>query len=87
MFVTQDSELPDGEIRDKIAEEGEDSETTDDEFNFSTIRQGSAAREALDEQKTAHVFFDLDQATPKLGQLGAVLKGAHMSSLDIPCAV
>ena len=44
-------------------------------------------REALDEQKTAHVFFELDQATPKLGQLGAVLKGAHMSSLDIPCAV
>ena len=38
----------------------------------------------MDKQKTACVFFELDQATPKIGELGAVLKGAHMSSSDIP---
>ena len=84
-FVAQDLESPDGEIGDKIEEEGEDSETTDDELDFSTICQGSGAREALDEQKTACVFFKPDQAVPKLGQLGTVLKGAHMNSSDIPC--
>ena len=49
VFVAQDLESPNGEIGDKIEEEGEDSETTDDELDFSVIRQGSGAREALDE--------------------------------------
>ena len=83
-FVAQDSELLDGEIRDKIEEEREDSKTTDNKFDFSMICQGSPAREALDKQKTACVFFELDWAMPKLGQLGTVLKGACMSSSDIP---
>ena len=87
VFVAQDSELLDGEIRNKIEEEGEDSKTTDNKFYFSVICQGSAAREALDKQKTACVFFKLDQAMPKLGQLGTVLKGACMTSSDIPCIV
>ena len=86
-IVAQDLESPDGEIRDKIEEEGEDSKTTDDELDFSMICQGSAAREALDKQTTACIFFELDQAMLKLGQLGAVLKGAHMSSSDIPHVV
>ena len=41
----------------------------------------------MDEQRIACVFFELDQAMPKLGQLGGVLKGAHMSSSDIPCII
>ena len=51
-----------------------------------TVRMPPACnqREALDKQKTARVFFKLDQAAPKLGQLGAVLKGARMNSSDIP---
>ncbi|KAF8526180.1 hypothetical protein BU17DRAFT_62172 [Hysterangium stoloniferum] len=43
-------------------------------------------KDALNAQKTAQVFFELDQVAPKLGELAEYLKHAHMTKLDLPCA-
>jgi len=43
-------------------------------------------KDALDAQKTAHVFFELDQAAPKLGQLAEYLKHTCMTNSDLPRA-
>ena len=63
--------------------------TTDegDEFDFTAIRGGSSAKDALDVQKMAHIFFELNQAAPKLEQLATVLKGTCMNCSDLVCAI
>ncbi|KAF8514001.1 hypothetical protein BU17DRAFT_68557 [Hysterangium stoloniferum] len=84
----EDNELEAGQ-RDKKGDECDDESvaTNDsDEFDFSAIRGSSTMEDALDAQKTARVFFELDQVTPKLGQLAEYLKHAHMTKLDLTCA-
>ena len=52
-----------------------------DEFDFTAIKGCTQA--TLNAQKMVHVFFELDQATPKLEQLAAVLSSARMNHPDV----
>jgi SWIM zinc finger len=88
-FVTcPTAEIVNGEESDSGECDGK-SVTTDegDEFDFTAIRGGSSAKDALDVQKTARVFFELDQAAPKLEQLATVLEGARMNRSDLVRAI
>jgi hypothetical protein len=82
--TTTADEIDGGEKSDNGESDGE-SVATDvgDEFDFTVLRGGSTAQEALDVQKTARVFFELDQAAPKLEQLVTILEGARMNRSDL----
>lgn len=65
--------------------DGDGSEEEDVEFEFSALReQSSVAKDALNEQRKARVFYDLKQTTPKLRQLGVLLQGASITETDAP---
>ena len=68
-FITaSQGETVDGEETDGYQNENESIATEEGvEFNFTTIK--GCAQAALDAQKMAHVFIELDQAASKLLQL------------------
>lgn len=60
-----------------------------DVFNFTGVPSGTDLRASLglNEQKLARAFNELDQAGPRLADLGTYLKGAQMPILELPRAV
>ena len=82
-FITaSQGETVDGEETDGYQNENESIATDEgDEFNFTAIKGCTQA--ALDAQKTARVFFELNQAAPKLEQLAAILCCARMNHSDV----
>jgi hypothetical protein len=79
-------EIVDGKETDRDQSDNESIATDEgDEFDFTAIK--GCAQDALNAQKTARVFFELDQAAPKLEQLAVVLSGARMSHSDLNRAV
>ena len=82
-FITaSQGETVDGEETDGYQNENESIATDEgDEFNFTVIK--GCAQAALDAQKMARVFFELDQAASKLEQLAAILCGARMNHSDV----
>ena len=78
-FITaSQGETVDGEETDGYQNENESIATEEGvEFNFTTIK--GCAQAALDAQKMARVFIELDQAASKLEQLAAILRGACMN--------
>ena len=60
-----------------------------DVFNFTGVLSGTdlGASLGLNKQKLARAFNELDQAGPRLADLGTYLKGAQMPILELPRAV